>query len=561
MKERYLNLMERALSAYSNEHIQAYFERVEAEGLTEHGFPRITANIGILIAHGRRTDLLPMLPKMMDLCCRMFLRPYVKAANEFSVREICCCIRELEEARAVPAEMIAQWKAEISRIVPAECYNSYEKSLANKTRNWAIFMCVSELFRHNMGLCNAEFLYDDHLRYQMQWIDENGMYMDKKGSVYHHPMVYDLVSRGLFCLLLHFGYRGAYYEEIDRALERAGLLTLKMQSTTGEIPFGGRSNQFLHNEPWLATVFEYEALRYARRGDCALATRFKAAAKKAIDTCEAFLSRSPIRHVKNDFPTETGYGCEDYAYFDKYMITVASFLYTAYLLCDDSIEADGQADADAESFATSPYFHKIFLRAGDYCAELDLNADEDYDASGLGRIQRREAPSAICLSAPCPAHPVYRVSDSATPALSICPGTMVDGEWHFATSADAHYELQKLSHTKDTATATVACTHANGEQHKVCYRVDESGIEITQCGNGAISHLLPAFLFDGTSHTEIQADANVLTVCYKGWCYRAETNGKIEKLSRLAQNRNGHYQSYLASGMERLTVKITLERL
>ena len=421
-------------------------------------------------------------------------------------------------------------------------------------------MCVSELFRHNMGLCSAEFPYDDHLCYQMQWIDENGMYMDKKGSVYHHPMVYDLVSRGLFCLLLHFGYRGAYYEEIDSALERAGILTLKMQSTTGEIPFGGRSNQFLHNEAWLATVLEYEAVRYARKGDSLLAARFKAATERALDNCEAWLNRTPIRHVKNDFPTETGYGCEDYAYFDKYMITTASFLYTAYLICDDSIPTKEPTDEGAEVFVTSPAFQKVFLRAGEYCAELDLDADEEYDASGLGRIQRKGAPSAICLAAPCPAHPIYRVSNSATPALSICPGTMVDGEWRFATSPDARYALLNVSREQDTATVTVQCTHVNGEIHTVRYLVSEGGIEITHSGNGTLAHLLPAFFFDGTSHTEIQADANVLTVCYKGWCYRAETNGKIEKLSRLAQNRNGHYQCYLASATDALTVRITIEK-
>ena len=49
MKERYIALMERTLSAYTDDHIREYFARVQAEGLTEHGFPRLTANIGILL--------------------------------------------------------------------------------------------------------------------------------------------------------------------------------------------------------------------------------------------------------------------------------------------------------------------------------------------------------------------------------------------------------------------------------------------------------------------------------------------------------------------------------
>ncbi len=103
MKERYIILMEKALSAYTDEHILRYFNDVKTNGLTEHGFPRLTANIGILIAHGKRRDLLPLFMEMMEVCCDMFLRPYVQAGNEFSVREIVCCIKELEDAEAVEA--------------------------------------------------------------------------------------------------------------------------------------------------------------------------------------------------------------------------------------------------------------------------------------------------------------------------------------------------------------------------------------------------------------------------------------------------------------------------
>ncbi len=66
MKQRYIDLMEKALSAYTDEHIQKYFNNVKTNGLTEHGFPRLTANIGILIAHGKRRDLLPLFMEMMD---------------------------------------------------------------------------------------------------------------------------------------------------------------------------------------------------------------------------------------------------------------------------------------------------------------------------------------------------------------------------------------------------------------------------------------------------------------------------------------------------------------
>ena len=108
MKEKYIELMEKALSAYSDEHILRYFNDVKEKGLTEHGFPRLTVNIGILISHGRRRDLLPIFLEMMEFCCKTI--PHVKAANDFSVREIVCCLLEIEQSRTVSKEEIEQLK-------------------------------------------------------------------------------------------------------------------------------------------------------------------------------------------------------------------------------------------------------------------------------------------------------------------------------------------------------------------------------------------------------------------------------------------------------------------
>ena len=107
-KARYIDLMEKTLSAYSNEHIQRYFEQVQTEGLKEHGFPRLTANIGILISHGKRLDLYDIFCQMMDFCCENI--PKVKAANDFSVKEIIWSIMAIEKSGAVPTERVEHWK-------------------------------------------------------------------------------------------------------------------------------------------------------------------------------------------------------------------------------------------------------------------------------------------------------------------------------------------------------------------------------------------------------------------------------------------------------------------
>ena len=81
---------------------------------------------------------------------------------------------------------------------------------------------MSEYFRQQAGLCEINDFLELQLTQQLQWMDENGMYCDKKDSDTYQPIMYDLVPRGLFALLLHRGYRGASYERID-AQRRDGI--------------------------------------------------------------------------------------------------------------------------------------------------------------------------------------------------------------------------------------------------------------------------------------------------------------------------------------------------
>lgn len=557
MKERYISLMEICLSAYSDDHIRRYFADVQRDGLKEHGFPRLTANIGILAAHGRRQDLLPLFREMMDFCCTQI--PRVKAANDFSVREIICCLRELDQSGILEKEQLDKWRRELSCIDPQTCYTVKAVTLEDPVRNWALFTGVSEYFRQIYGLCDSEEFIDLQIASQLKWLDENGMYRDNAKSRYHQPMVYDLVARGLFCLLLHFGYRGKYYDQVDDLLRKAGLLSLRMQSVTGELPYGGRSNQFLHNEAWLAALMEFEANRYWQEGDKALAAAFKTGAAKALNEVELWLRKTPIRHIKNRFPTETGYGCEDYAYFDKYMITAASFLHAGYLMCNDDIPV-GKDCSDAPAVCeTSEYFHKLFLRCGDYFAELDLNGDPHYDSSGLGRLHRRGAPSAIALSVPCPSHPEYQLDLEEPMELAVCPGIFRNGKWHFAAEPEVVWNCTALESTSEQARTEVCCVF-HEEIVRACYSLDSSGLTVRATGDGQIGILLPAFFFDGEVETEVTYNNRRVIVSYGGWESVSVTDGQIEALNRLCGNRNGHYKAFCAVGNQTVTVRIKIRK-
>ena len=554
-KSRYIDLMEKVLSAYSNEHILRYYNDVQTNGLKEHGFPRLTADIGILIAHGRRTDLKDQFVKMMDLCCREIPAQNI-AANEFTIKEMVFVILELEKHQTFPAEQIARWKNAMKEVELEKCYRNWARQVDSKVNNWAAFTMTSEWMRYYIKAAELDQEFIDRQAAALwQYVDCNGMFRDP-----NEPMVYDMVTRGLFAVMLHFNYRGKYAEMWDDALKRTGLLNLKMLSVNGEIPYGGRSNQFLHNESHSALLMEFEAVRYAKLGDMKKAAQFKAAAKRSLDNMAMWLEQKPINHVKNAFPRSTQYGCENYAYFDKYMITAASFLYVAYLFCDENIPVGELDHITGDTWQTSEHFHKLFMRAGDYFAEYDYRADYKYDSSGLGRLHYRNAPGTIALSTPGTDKPGYTINAKNAVAFAIAPEVMHNGKWLSGADAAASHKIVKHGSQGESAFAVINCTWQDNVSVQSTYKLDKNGMLITVEGKDAVGLMLPAFEFDGKVNPAIANDGKTLTVTYKNYvCIYQAVNGTIRDTGRRGYNRNGHYKLFRAEGSKSLTVRITIQ--
>ena len=146
MKQKYLDIMEMSLSAYTFDRIRDYIDEVKRNGLTEHGFARLCANMGILIAYGRRTELLSVFIEIMDICCEEM--PKKKAANDFTVREICCCLMLLEEKKTVDSSLLSKWKSQMASFNPYEYYNVVVGNPDAPCCNWAMFAAVSEYIRN-----------------------------------------------------------------------------------------------------------------------------------------------------------------------------------------------------------------------------------------------------------------------------------------------------------------------------------------------------------------------------------------------------------------------------
>lgn len=557
-RKQYIDLMERVMSAYTEDHIRKYTQDVMDRGLWEHGYPRLTANLGFLIAHGKRTEWKELFCSMMDLCCDEFLTALKKngggVGNEFSVKEIVLCLLELEKAGTFDQTITDGWRVKLSKINPYETYSAIAPIPVAPVANWAAFCAASEQLRNFAHLGGETAFIDHQVKSQLFAFDENGMYRDP-----NEPMVYDFVTRLQLAVVLHFGFDGESRKELESQLLKSADITLRMQSVTGEIPFGGRSNQFLHNETFYAALCEFYATMFKTRGDMKKAGKFKNAARMAVESVCPWLYQDCIHHIKNYYPADSMFGCEEYAYFDKYMITTASWLILAYTMADDSIdEVACPAASDNYICVTSPYFHKVMCRYNDYFIEFDTNADAHYDSSGLGRIHKKGIPSALCLSVPFTKTPSYMLDIENPSSFSICTGLQTNHDGDNILELPTVYHLIEKYVSNEFVRVKFECQTENGYTIHTSYTVSDDGVEIQASGNGEIEILFPLFQFDGLEHTNISLTETSATVSYKGCTCYYETDGVLVDKQTVYANRNGHYRAATVKGQNSVSLKIEM---
>ncbi len=551
IKTKILDIMERSLECYSKERIIAYIKTVREEGLKEHGFPRLGANLAFLIAHGRKCEFQEYMLEILDVCVEQI--PLVKAANEFSIKELILAILELENAGTVDKERIEFWKRGLAKETP---FNLYKKlyTLPGRLSNWAVFAAASEWGRVAFWLGGDREFVDKQLDTQKEWFDENGCYLDP-----NNPIVYDMVTRSLLCYMLRFGYDGRYKDFLDKNLEKAGLYTLKTLSINGEIAFGGRSNQFVFNEALLVPVLFHEADRNYKRGNLVLAGQFKSAAVKCLDKVFSNLDFYRGKHVKNFYGIDSKIGCESYAYFDKYMITTASYLQLGLYYDLDEVELiPAPFQKGGYIFETSSEFNKVFISSSEYSVQLELKADAHYDGSGVGRIHKKNAPDGIALSTPFTGAPNYNIAGENEGPFSICPAVIKRKGIVNGADGNAKYTLVKKEKKGDKLLAHFKCELADKTKLLFSCSVDDDCVEIkVKAPFKRVGVCFPVFYFDGEKNTEISNGDREVSTKYGGYVCSYYAN-KIIPIGATYFNRNGEYLGYVATGKGRASLKIKI---
>lgn len=570
LRTRCLDIMEAALWAYDETEIRSWFDEVKQTGLKEHGFPRLCADIGILLCHGRAAGLRSLFRDMMTFCCaQVSVRQHV--ANDFSVKELVFALIECEASGLFDRSLTETWRNSLASFDPWTGYDCIAPSDTAEVGNWADYNMASEYMRGYAGLCDPAAFLRHQMPSQLRRFDENGMYRDP-----HEPMLYDAAARCQLAVLLRFGYAGEYADRIDGLLMQAGPYTLCTQSVTGELPFGGRSNQFLFNEAYVCALGAYEASRYRRLGRPDTAERYDTAAMRACDAILAWAEPDDTSgglrfgsHLRNRFPHDSGIGCEGYAYFKKYMISLASFIYLAFLFSDDGDHVTPASGAALDAALpvvsqTSPNFHKTFVRVGDWFLEFDTDADPHYDANGLGRIHRAGVPSALCLSTPIPEKPSYRITSPNPGALAFGEGLPADGGSLFVFDkaqgihTDMTWSLSVEAAERDRAVLHSRTTLPDGRVVTAVYTLTPDSLTVRVKGQGTVLYALPVLTFDGAEHTKHIQETGRLTVSYCDARAVYETDGAITDTGRDYANRNGIYRRFEASGEGTLTVRICL---
>ena len=139
------------------------------------------------------------------------------------------------------------------------------------------------------------------------------------------------------------------------------------------------------------------------------------------------------------------------------------------------------------------------------------------------------------------------------------PEVLEQGKWLSGAAREVVHQVRNHSAQGSRAQAEVICRWPGKREVKSSYRLSEDGLQIDLEGPGAIGLTLPAFQFDGTEKCVIENSGKVLTVKYRNWVCRYQTeNGTIRDSGRTGYNRNGHYKLFRAEGKDDLTVKIDI---
>ena len=581
-KTDYAAVIAQCLAEYDRIHP---LNSVTVDGLQDklQAYSRILSSVAVLVDYGATQDITAfattynttlfadynqfksLFATLMQTGCEAAVCYAGKDNLNFAVKEIVIAYYLTHEY--FDEATVASWDACLTQIQPTTDFYTH----ANDASNRNAYLMGGEQLRLWLGLADQEAvtsLIDTSLAAQMSHFDANGMYRDNYGQANEiDPILYDLTTRVQLQLVLGFGYTGEYADELDAVLTDGGMMTLFMTSANGELPYGGRSNQYLFNAALISANCEYEASRYAAAGDLKTAGAFKRNAHLAIGSISDYLAAN--KHVMNYYADST-VGTDSYGSYDKYMVTMSSFLSIAYLFADDTIaEAVTPAETGGYVVETSDYFNAVMATVGDYSIQILTDADDHYDSVGLGRIQKKGVYSALGLSTSCTSEPVYTTpADANLIDMSLGAVWYVDGvRFSLAQMHSLTHKLEIVSETEDRVEFVITYEGAELVGVKAVqehYVLTKDGLTVTTqligAQTGGMQYTVPLLAYNGSAETVRTVTDNGFTVTVSGQDYEVASNAESVSCEDTRYfNRNGEYcMGILESTDHSITVSFQL---
>jgi len=570
--ELYLDIIEKVIDGYGKNYIEAVLDGKEPQMVCI--VFRLAGGLSYLIKHGRKSDWFDLWCGLMDISCKMLLEPYEnKGEFDLALQELVLAMKLL--GSKVTPERYKKWHEALSQIDPFSLYGCHMRETEEQptVNNITVYGMAGEFLRKSEGMTTDDEYFKKHLDWLLERFDENGMYVDPDRAI-----LYDLTTRVRIAIMLHFGYDGKGAKYLDDCLKMSGQMTLCMQSSQFQLPYGGRSNPIIFNECLVASCCEYEAARYQREGNIELAGMYKRCAKKSAQSILRWLDQTPPRHYKNLFDINKGFGTDGYGSFHRYLIPAACFMGYALLFSDDEIdEYICPNEVGGYVIQTSDYFHKVIATCADHTIEVELCADRLHDSNGCGRFHKKDVPIELGLSMPFTAEHKYNLPDEITPKnLSLGAGFRVtDGSiLYIADMFDqVTPKVEIISESQKQVSFSVKYimpAHMGQYRFPSCmqltetYQIDDTGvtIDVAEVGmaNPEIFYTVPILRYNGEQKTIIEQTENSIKVRLGKNCYTVTADLKIEIDDTKYANRNGIYNLVkLSTKAKKMRIHLNLE--
>jgi hypothetical protein len=513
------------LKKFQNSHGQIIDPYAQRE--IQYSTPAFAVASAFLATQHSRPDLLS--PASRALSCSITALVTHHAANghsDFYIPLIMHAYRMLKDV--VPADVRAQWVDQLRQIDIATAYNVEFHGM-----NWNIVSSCGELMRRQDGLVPA-----DRMASQMDYLETSlaghankltrfGMYRDPNA-----PLAYDEFARVWLEDLMSTGaYDGKMADQLRQFLKTGGLSTLLLLSPTGEWPSGGRSAFHNWNEAATILVCEINANKWQKLGRPDVAGAFKRAAHLSLAALRRWQRPTgDLWIIENRADPSERFAYETYSYFSQYNLLPMAILSIACQNADDSIaERPSPAEVGGYVFDVRDVFHKVTAAAGGYYVLIDTDADPQYNATGLQRVQKTGVAFSP-LSDSTAARRVYGARSE--PAMAMSPGlqwqSVGQDDWqsladYSSDQRSTHVGSAELS-VGDCSPADVAFQitfklvgGANADDCRLAqsYVLGSKGVE---CQEDLLSPLknvrvlFPALVSDGAADTRIAIGENTASI-------------------------------------------------